>query len=170
MRSAIRFAAVLLALTFSPVALAQTETTHLTTDTADLSCMGGDQELNCPWGQWLWTPQQVFEYRYDAIVRGDMDAIMCTYSPDAVLVLPGSIIRGRENIRPAFEALMGLFGGIAPTVTSTTVADNIMLMTFYVNTPMLSIPDGADTYVFFFGHIVQHTVHDTVVFNNPPTP
>ncbi len=121
----------------------------------------------CPKPDKKATPEQVFAARLVAMQQGDLAAIACSYAKDAVVVFPGSVIRGREAIMEAFLAFAGALGGTPPTITSTTQADDNLLVTYEVITPTISIPDGADTFIIRDGRIQYQLVHGTIVFNQP---
>ncbi|CQR72141.1 SnoaL-like domain protein [Sporomusa ovata DSM 2662] len=54
--------------------------------------------------------KQLIEAADDAINREDFEALMEFYSDDAVLVVkPGLLVRGKEQIRKAFEAIAEYF-------------------------------------------------------------
>jgi uncharacterized protein (TIGR02246 family) len=49
---------------------------------------------------------QIIKNADDAINREDFDAVMCFYATDATLVVkPGLLAKGKEQIRRAFEAI-----------------------------------------------------------------
>lgn len=121
----------------------------------------------CPKADKQATPQQVFDARLAAMQRGDLGAIACSYAEDAVVVFPGAVIEGREAIMTAFLEFAGALGGTPPTITSTTSAHEVLLVTYEVHTPDLSIPDGSDTFVISKGRIDYQVVHATIVFNQP---
>jgi ketosteroid isomerase-like protein len=116
----------------------------------------------CPWVNPHRTPQQAFDARNAALAAGDLDAAFCAYDDDAVVMMPGSVVRGRENIQTAFLAFGSLFGGQFPTITSTTEADDVLLVTYTITGPTLSITDGADTFVVRRGRISRQVVHATL--------
>ncbi|MGC4117132.1 MAG: nuclear transport factor 2 family protein [Myxococcales bacterium] len=94
---------------------------------------------------------------------------MCTYGPDAVVIMPSGPIIGLLNIRSAFEAMFQMLGGEVPVPTTLNIVGEVVLLTFSWTSTMFSIPDGADTYVVRWGYIQYQTVHDTIVFHIPPT-
>lgn len=113
------------------------------------------------------TPQQTFDARNAALAAGDSTAAFCTYAEDAVVVMPGTVVRGRANVQAAFLNFGALFGGAQPNVTSATEADDVLLITYTLTGPTLTIADGADTFVVVRGRIVSQTVHATLT---PTTP
>lgn len=112
------------------------------------------------------TPQQTFDARNAALAAGDLTGAFCAYDEDAVVVMPGSVVRGRANVAAAFLGFGALFGGAQPTVTSTTQADDVLLVTYTLVGPTLTIADGADTFVVRHGRITRQAVHATLT----PTP
>lgn len=123
--------------------------------------------LMCPIGHWLRTPEQVMEERLTAIAEGDLDLFFCSYAVNAKVVMPGSVVEGRMNIRNTLLGLFGMLGGVLPTVTSLTFADGVALLTYFIETPVVSIPDGSDTFVIALGKIRYQTVHGTMDFGFP---
>lgn len=123
----------------------------------------------CPLLDVLRSPQQVISDRLAAAAAGDIDLLMCSYSWDAAVIMPdGNVAHGREEIMTGFLQMTQMLGGAAPTVTSTTFVDNVVLMTFEAFGPVVSIPDGADTFVIKLGKIKYHTVHATLQFGAAP--
>ena len=113
-----------------------------------LSCLtlGGSalaQEYECPKADHKARPEQVFAARIDAMQRGDMQAIACSYAEDAVVIFPGSVVRGRTEIMKAFLAFASAFGGGPPNVTSITRSEDVLFVTYTLVTPGVSVPDGS---------------------------
>lgn len=50
------------------------------------------------------TPEQVNEQLIDALTRGDIDAALALYEPDASFVADGTIISGTDRIRSVLES------------------------------------------------------------------
>lgn len=113
------------------------------------------------------TPTQVLQARFAAMARQDLNAIACSYAEDAVVILPGSVVRGRDAVMQAFAGFAALLGGAAPTIASLTAADEVVLVLYSVTTPSVSIPDGADTFIVRDGQIATQTVHGSFVFSTP---
>lgn len=113
------------------------------------------------------TPQEVIEEHVALIQAGNLDQAMCDYAEDAVVMLPGQVIRGVTNIRPGLEAFGSLFGGATPTNVTFTTDGPVVMITFSVFGPQLSIPNGSDTYIVEKGLIKYQTVHDVIVPTNP---
>ena len=113
------------------------------------------------------TAAEVFADRMAALNAGNMDLAFCYYAEDAVVVMPGSVVQGREAIKAAFIQFGSLFGGVIPAPSTVTVEGDVVLVTFSLVTPGASIPDGADTFVIRDGLIRAHTVHASVTFSAP---
>lgn len=118
--------------------------------------------LMCPAGGRERTTQEVITDRLAAIAAGNLDLFFCSYDLDAVVLMPGSVITGRAQVRAGFLGLFALLGNTIPTVTSTTYARDVCLLTYTITTSFFSIPDGADTFVVRHGRIQTQTVHATL--------
>jgi uncharacterized protein (TIGR02246 family) len=53
-----------------------------------------------------YTPTEIHTLFQDAFNRGDVEAIAALYESDAVLVVAGRNVTGRQSIRQAFERLL----------------------------------------------------------------
>lgn len=113
------------------------------------------------------TAAEVFADRMAALNAGNLDLAFCYYAEDAVVVMPGSVVRGREAIQAAFVQFGSLFGGVLPAPSTVTVEGEVVLVTFSLVTAGASIQDGADTFVIRDGLIHAHTVHATLSFPAP---
>ncbi len=116
------------------------------------------------------TPEQLFAARIEAMRRGDLNTVACTYQEDAVVLFPGQVVTGRDAIMQAFIEFSGQFGGALPTVLSTTASEDVLLVTYSLHTPTGSIPDGSDTFVLSKGRIAYQVVHATVTTAAQQTP
>jgi uncharacterized protein (TIGR02246 family) len=126
-----------------------------------------DAAFECPKLSKHRTAAEVFADRMAALNAGNLDLAFCYYAEDAVVVMPGSVVRGREAIKAAFVQFGSLFGGVLPAPSTVTVEGEVVLVTFSLFTPGASIPDGADTFVIRDGLIQAHTVHATLTFPAP---
>lgn len=120
----------------------------------------------CPAGMWTWSPEKVIQSRIDAMKTANVDQVMCTYAHDAVVMMPGAVLKGRVQIRAAFESMFQMMGGV-PEITSFTAEGPIVQTTSTLDTPVFSIPDGSDTFVIMMGHVRYQTVHNPMVFKTP---
>lgn len=57
----------------------------------------------------------VVENHLKCFGEGDLDGILSDYAPDAVLITPDGILRGREAIRSLFVAMLAEFGQLGTT-------------------------------------------------------
>lgn len=160
------FTAALLAAVLAP-AIAFAEEPLFKTDTDGTLLVRERDGLYCPANHRLRTPEQVVADRLADIAAGRLDRFFCSYDADVKVVMPGSVTSSRLAARDQFLALFGMLGGTIPTVTSLTFGGPVALMTYTVTSPVLSIPDGADTFVIVLGKITHQTVHGSVVFGSP---
>ncbi|WNG46118.1 nuclear transport factor 2 family protein [Archangium minus] len=126
-----------------------------------------DPAFECPKLSKKLSAEEVFTGRMEALLDGDLDLAFCYYAEDAVIVLPGSVVQGREQARIAFMNFGSVFGGLIPHPSSVTIAGDVVLATFSLVTPHASVQDGADTFVIRDGRIQAQTVHASIVFHVP---
>lgn len=160
------------------LSLVSTAAVAQTLDAAQATQVPGDQASSlfggflgrdpdgCPFPDIWATPRQIFDRRFQALLAGDIQTLSCLYAPDATVMLPGMIVRGRANIVPAFLQFGAIFGGAVPQLTSVTADHFVVMANFSLVGETLSVPDGSDTYVIVGGRVVYQTVHSTIV----PTP
>lgn len=113
------------------------------------------------------TPEQVIADHYAALGAGDLERAMCDYAVDARVIMPGSVGRGIDQIRAGFLGMAQMFGGAMPTINSITIDGEVVLLTYSIYTPTVSIPDGSDTFVIRNGLIYYQIVHSPLVFGAP---
>jgi ketosteroid isomerase-like protein len=117
---------------------------------------------DCPRGLHRRSPEETIRQHLAFINAGDLDAAMCDYADDAIVMLPGQVVRSKQQIRMGLEGMSALLGGALPELLTLTVADSLVLITFTAQGTPCVIPDGSDTYVVEHGHIVAQTVHDSL--------
>jgi hypothetical protein len=84
--------------------------------------------------------------------------IACDFAKDAVLILPGSVAQGQDQIQATFAGFFQAAGAInSVTVTSTTTQGGSILMTYKVDSEHIVVSDGVDTFVIEKGRIVLET-------------
>lgn len=106
------------------------------------------------------SPEQVMNAHFAAVRSGDLALIAADYAARAVLMLPGSVSEGREQIASTFAGLLASAGAIdSLVVTSTTVHGGNVLLTYTVDSEHMLIPEGVDTFVIENGHIALQTAH-----------
>lgn len=54
--------------------------------------------------------EQVLDHHLKAFGDGDIEAILADYTDESVMLTPNGPLKGREEMRPAFEALFAEFG------------------------------------------------------------
>jgi len=121
------------------------------------------ERRDCPSGLGHRTAQEAIVEHLALLRAGDLEAALCDYAEDAVVILPGQVASGIDEIRIGLSGFAQLFGDAVPEVDSLTTVDAVVLLTFHVSGPDLSIPNGSDTYVVKRGLIRYQTVHDVLV-------
>lgn len=113
------------------------------------------------------TPEEAIQEHVALLAAGDIEQALCGYARDATVILPGQIARGRDEIRAGLSGFAALFGGAPPILETLTTSGPVVLITFSVTGPELSIPNGSDTYIVEKGLIRYQTVHDVIVPTAP---
>ena len=73
-------------------------------------------------------PSQAHQAWGDAFNRGDIEALLALYAPDAVLVAqPGQQVSGTEAVRAALEGFLSLRGTMTLETRSVVVGEGIAL-------------------------------------------
>jgi ketosteroid isomerase-like protein len=112
------------------------------------------------------TAEQTIREHLALLQAGSLDAAMCDYDAAAVVILPGQIVTGLDNIRGGLSGVGALLGGAIPQIQTLTATPDVVMITFTAFGTPCTLPDGSDTYVVDKGHIVTQTVHDT--FHSAP--
>jgi ketosteroid isomerase-like protein len=106
------------------------------------------------------SPEQVLEAHLAAFRSGNAELIACDYHKDAVFMMPGTVVRGRDDIQATF---LGFFQAAGPinslTATSITPEKNAIFMTYKFDSAHIVINDGVDTFVISHGLIVLQTAY-----------
>lgn len=106
------------------------------------------------------SPEQVLEAHLAAFRSSNAPLLACDYAKDAVLILPGSVAQGPNQIQATFAGFLQAAGAInSVTVTSTTTQGGAILMTYKVDSEHIVVSDGVDTFVIEKGRIVLHTAY-----------
>ncbi|MGI5864973.1 MAG: nuclear transport factor 2 family protein [Myxococcales bacterium] len=128
-------------------------------------CHGGHHppDDGCPTFLKRLSPLELWNWRLEKMLAADIDAVMCTYAPDAVVMMAGQVMRGRDEIRAGLE-MMFVFFPNGPTITMVTEAKGVLQVHFHAEGPMVTVPDGADTFVVGKRGLFEvQTVHSSMV-------
>jgi ketosteroid isomerase-like protein len=102
----------------------------------------------------------VVEHHLEALQAGDVDAIMSDYAEDAILMLPGSVVRGSDAVRGLMEqACATLFkpGASEFTLQSFEAEGPYAMITWSLRSDVATIPFGTDTFLVEAGAIRMQT-------------
>ena len=101
------------------------------------------------------SPEQVLEAHLAAFRSGNAALMACDYAKDAVVMLPGTVVQGPEQIQALFAGFFQAAGTLnSVTITSTTVQGGAILMTYKIDSQHIVVTDGVDTFVIEKGRIV----------------
>lgn len=108
------------------------------------------------------TPQEVFAHHGEALVAGDLDAIVSDYSDDAIFITPAGILRGKDGVRKGFEKLLSDLPSADWEISTTLFEDDAMLLEWKARCSTTKAEDGIDTFMFRDGLIRVQTVRYTL--------
>jgi hypothetical protein len=124
---------------------------------------GAAAQRDCPAGLRHRTATEAIEEHVALLRAGNLEAALRDFADAAVVILPGQVASGIDEIRSGLSGFAQLFGGAVPEIDSLTSVDSVVLLTFHVIGSDLSIPNGSDTYIVKKGLIRYQTVHDVIV-------
>ena len=120
--------------------------------------------LGCAPGLAARSSDQVMNDHFAALLSGDLDLILCDYSPDAAVVAPGSVISGPDEIRAFYAQIFSQMGGpatlglVSLTFSPINPSRSIVLLEWNLDSPHLEVGDGTDSFLIVNGKIQQHTI------------
>jgi predicted SnoaL-like aldol condensation-catalyzing enzyme len=125
---------------------------------AQLSTPAAAADADCPRQLHRRSPEQVVEAHLAAFRSANAALLACDYANDALVMLPGMVVRGREAIESTFAGFLQAAGPVASvTVSSTTADGGTVLVTYAVESEHIVVPNGVDTFIVVNGKIVVQT-------------
>jgi len=108
------------------------------------------------------SPQEIFQRHVEALIAGDVDAVVADYAEDALVLTPDGEFRGRDAIRGVFDRLTAALPDVALEAQLTAFAGDVLLLHWTADSSANTVPDGVDTFVFSAGAIQLQTIWCTV--------
>ena len=108
------------------------------------------------------TPQEIFQHHAEALGAEDIDAIVSDYADDAIFMTPEGVLRGKDEVRRAFERLTSEVPGARWELPTQLYEDDILLLEWKATSSASKVEDGIDTFVFSDGLIRVQTVRYTL--------
>jgi len=105
------------------------------------------------------TTMEVVRHHCQVLAKGDVEATLGDYAPDAFIFTPGGIVRGHENIRAFFTGSVEncLPPDAVQEFISETYEGELGQIVWRAESRFVSIPFGTDTFVVRRGKIVMQT-------------
>lgn len=103
------------------------------------------------------TPEEVFAHHGESLGAENLEEILADYSEDAVLIVQGTVYRGREGAREVFTQLLSDVPQ-AQWSLNTVFADDVLYLEWKATGGGRKVEDGIDTFVFADGMIRVQTV------------
>lgn len=108
------------------------------------------------------TPQEIFQHHVEALITGDLDALISDYAEGALVITPASEYHGRVAIRELYDDLSQALPQLSVEADSAVFADNALLLRWRADSALNTVPDGVDTFVFDAGRIQLQTISCTL--------
>ena len=102
------------------------------------------------------TALQVFQQHLDALAARDLDAVVASYAPDAILVDTDRVGQGHEHIRAVFAEVLDAAADLHPESTILE-RDGVVYVSFRAERAGMADLVGTDTFVVEDGLITVHT-------------
>jgi ketosteroid isomerase-like protein len=109
------------------------------------------------------TTQQVFDHHLEALLRGDIAAVMSDYADDAVLMAIDRVYAGKAEILSFFANLATTMPNLTLQSTGLQVHGDMVLVSWTAESDTMCCPAGNDTLVIRDGQICAQTVWFTAV-------
>jgi ketosteroid isomerase-like protein len=107
------------------------------------------------------TPEEIFAHHGQALVGGDLDAIVADYADDSVVISPAGIARGKDAIRKVFVDLLADLPDAAWDLKTQFFDGEVLFLEWTAESAINRADDGVDTFVFRDGMIRAQTVRYT---------
>ncbi|MEE4596014.1 nuclear transport factor 2 family protein [Streptomyces sp. DSM 41524] len=105
----------------------------------------------------------VIEDHLAALNSGEAGRIATDYAEDAIVVLPGRVVVGKEAIRAAFAENAESSSGARYAALSVTESSDLLLLEWRMDADSVSVTDGIDTFLIYEGVIHRQTSRFTPV-------
>ena len=104
--------------------------------------------------------KDTFMRRLQAMGDNDIDALMSCYAEDAIIIMPDTILRGRDMIKAYYSAELGgrTSKGLPFDILQAVVNKEFACLVWSSESENISIPMGADSFVFRDGKIVTQAM------------
>jgi ketosteroid isomerase-like protein len=107
------------------------------------------------------TAQEVFRHHSQAMIAGDLDAIVSDYADDARFITPAGVLHGRTGVREGFLRIFADLPDPRFEVTTRILEGDVMFLEWKAAANGSRADDGVETFVVHDGEIVLQTVHYT---------
>jgi uncharacterized protein (TIGR02246 family) len=103
--------------------------------------------------------QAVVTHHLEGSFAHDLQAVLADYAPDAVMIVPTGVLRGVNEIRPFFEALIVEFSqpGSTFNLQQQEIEADVGYIRWAAETASNKYDLGTDTFVVRDGKIVTQT-------------
>ena len=107
----------------------------------------------------------VLDHHIKCLGEGDLEGILADYAPEAVLFTPDGPLKGIDEIRPFFQAMLAEFGkpGTVFNMKLRSVVERLLYVVWTAETADNVYEMGTDTQVVRNGKIVAQSFAGKIV-------
>ena len=108
------------------------------------------------------TPQEIFAHHAEALMAGDVEAIVSDYADDAVFITSKGVLHGKDGVRKAFGDVLADLPDAAWDVPVQVFEGDVLYIEWSAVAAKTQVTDGVDTFVFDGDVIRVQTVRYTL--------
>jgi limonene-1,2-epoxide hydrolase len=111
------------------------------------------------------TTEEVFDHHFQALLKNDLKEVMKDYTDESEIWTSEGVTRGLEDIAAFFSYVFTVLPkeGTQMGVKQKIVKGNRSFIVWNADSPVISIPTGADTFIIEDGKIILQTVGTHIV-------
>jgi ketosteroid isomerase-like protein len=115
------------------------------------------------------TTKDVLDHHLKSFYDNDLDGVLADYSPDAVLFVPGTPLKGPGSIKPFFQAFFSEFAkpGASFSLRQQFVEGDYAYILWSAETADNSYEAATDTFVVRNGKIVAQSFAAKIIPKRP---
>ena len=108
------------------------------------------------------TAQQIFAHHAEALMAGDIEAVVSDYADDAVFITSKGVLHGKDGIRKAFGDVLADLPNAEWDVPVQIFEGDVLYIEWSAVAAKTQATDGVDTFVFDGDAIRVQTVRYTL--------
>jgi len=105
---------------------------------------------------------EVFKQHAQAMIAGELEAILADYSDDALFITRAGVLHGKDGVRAGFTKLFEDLPHPHFDVRTRILEGNVLFLEWSATSEASRADDGVETFLVRDGEIALQTVHYTV--------